>query len=306
MRLYGAGFMTAIKRKRNWFTERRLFYIFISPWLLGFILLTAGPMVYSMFLSFTSWDLATPIKWVRAQNYLNIFSKDPDFWQSIKITFLWTAFLPIGIIFALFLANQLNKKIHAMRLFRTVIYIPTIVPAVANCLLWLWIFNPEAGMLNMVLGWFGLPKTAWLLSTKTALVSLIIMSLWQVGGNVVIFLAALQGVPKDVMEAADIDGVSNFKKYFNIILPLIGPALFFQLVMGIIGALQVFTPAYLMTSGGPQKATFFYIYYLYNVAFVRYNMGYASALAWILFIIILALTLLVFKLIGRKIYYEDA
>ena len=298
--------MKIAKKKLSRMSERKLFYIFVSPWLIGLVLFTLGPMVFSMVLAFTSWNMIQPIEWVGISNFRTIFTDDRDFWLSLRATFIWASFLPVGIILALFLANFLNKKIRAIPVFRTIIYIPTIVPAVVNSFLWLWIFNPEFGMANMMLGWFGIPGLRWLLSPNTAMISLIIMSLWQVGGNTIIFLAALQNVPKDIIEASDIDGASSIVKYFRITLPMISPMIFFQFIMGIIGALQVFTPAFLMTGGGPgpTRPTFFYILYLYQVAFVRFDMGYASALAWILFGITLILTLLVFKFLGRKIYYE--
>lgn len=223
---------------------------------------------------------------------------------SLGVTFLWAAFLPIGMVFALFLSNLLNKDIRFIPMFRTIIYIPVIVPAVANCLLWLWLYNPEVGLFNMVLEKLGLPKSYWLMDKKTVMLSLVIMSLWQVGGNVVIFLAALQGVPKDLLEAADIDGAGGVTKYFRITLPMISPAIFFQLVMGVVGALQVFNQAALMTDGGPQRATYFYVYFIYQEAFVNYNMGYASALAWLLFLIVLVITVFLVRYVGRTVYYE--
>lgn len=291
--------------KINAISERKKFYIFISPWLIGFVLLTLGPMLYSLYMSFCEWngiDLAG--MWIGLKNYADILFRDKDFWPSLGVTFLWAAFLPIGMVFALFLSNLLNKDIRFIPMFRTIIYIPVIVPAVANCLLWLWLYNPEVGLFNMVLEKLGLPKSYWLMDKKTVMLSLVIMSLWQVGGNVVIFLAALQGVPKDLLEAADIDGAGGVTKYFRITLPMISPAIFFQLVMGVVGALQVFNQAALMTDGGPQRATYFYVYFIYQEAFVNYNMGYASALAWLLFLIVLVITVFLVRYVGRMVYYE--
>ncbi len=284
---------------------RKNFYIFISPWLVGFIFLTLGPMLFSLYMSFTKWDMITEIKWIGFQNYINIFS-DKDFWQALKVTFYWAAFLPVGIILSLTLASLLNMNIRGKTIFRTIMYIPVIVPAVANCLLWLWMFNYDYGFLNLILRKIGLSPSLWIMHPKTAIPSLILMSLWQTGGNVVIFLAALQGVDKTLMEAAEIDGANTIRRYFNIVIPMISPAIFFQLIMGIIGALQVFNQGYLMTGGGgPLKATLFYVLYIYQTAFEKYQMGYASALSWILFIIIGILTLLVFSTIGKKVYYES-
>lgn len=285
--------------------NRKKFYIFISPWLIGFVLLTLGPMVYSLYMSFCEWNgISGSGIFIGFGNYADILFHDNLFWPSLGVTFLWAAFLPIGIILALFLSNLLNKSIRFIPFFRTVIYIPVILPAVANCLLWLWLYNPEVGFFNMLLDKLGLPKSYWLMGKNTVMLSLVIMSLWQVGGNVVIFLAALQGVPKDLLEAADIDGAGSVTKYFRITLPMISPSIFFQLVMGIVGALQVFNQAALMTDGGPQHATYFIVYYIYQEAFVSYNMGYASALAWVLFVIALLITVFLVKYVGKTVYYE--
>lgn len=246
--------------------------------------------------------MITNIEMVGFDNFITIFQTS-DFYKSLAATFIWICFLPIGIILALFLANILNQNIKLKTLFRTIIYLPVIVPAVVYNLLWLWLFNPDYGMLNMILGSFGIEKVSWLLSDKTVMISLIIMSLWQVGGNVIIFLAALQGVPVDIQEAAEMDGANGWTKYFHITLPMISPILLFQLVMGIIGGLQVFTPAQLMTAGGPNGRTLFFVYYIYREAFVKYNMGYASALSWVLFAIILVLVLIVFKVSRKKVFY---
>jgi multiple sugar transport system permease protein len=289
-----------MKKRRK---EQRSFLFFISPWLLGLIFLTLGPMLFSLFMSFTDWDMMTTMKLVGFRNYFEILFKSDDFKSSMKATFIWISFLPVGMILSLVLARLLDMKIKGKILFRSIIYIPVIVPAVVNCLLWLWLFNPNYGMINMILTKVGIPKVDWLLSTKTAMLALIIMSLWQCGGNVLIFLAAMQGVSKDIYEAAEIDGAGSFRKYFSITLPLISPAIFFQLVMGVIGGLQVFTPAQLMTAGGPQKSTFLIVYYIYNKAFVEYDMGYASALSWILFFIILIIVLIIFKIFYKKVYY---
>lgn len=285
---------------------RKKFYAFISPWLVGFVLLTLGPMIYALYMSFCEWSgISGTGVWIGFGNYVEIFTVDPVFWQSLGVTFLWMIFLPIGMVLALFLAQLLNRPMRLIPLFRTIIYIPVILPAVANCLLWLWLFNPEVGFLNMILEVLGLEKSYWLMDPKTAMLSLVLMSLWQVGGNVVIFLAALQGVPKDLLEAAEIDGAGCIIRYFRITLPMISPVIFFQLVMGVVGALQVFNQAALMTDGGPQHATYFFVYYIYQEAFVSYNMGYASALAWVFFLIVLILTIFMIKFVGRSVYYES-
>lgn len=284
--------------------NRRTFYLFISPWLIGFIVLTMGPMLYSLYLSFLDWDFLTTPEFVFFQNYSEIFTDDPLFYKSMINTFIWAAFLPIGIILSILLAMLLNQKIKGVKIFRTIFYVPVIVPMVANSLLWLWLFNPEIGIINQALSFFGLPTSTWLLSETMVIPALVIMSLWQVGGGVVIFLAALQGVPKDLYEAASIDGASDFKKFINITIPIISPAIFFQLITGIIGALQVFTQGYIMTDGGPQNRTLFVMLYIYREAFENFNIGYASALSWVLFIVISLLSVLMFKTVGKKVYYN--
>jgi len=284
--------------------NRRTFYLFISPWLIGFFVLTMGPMLYSLYLSFLEWDFLTQSEFVFLDNYVEIFSGDPLFYKAMGNTFLWAAFLPLGIIISILLAILLNQKIKGVKIFRTIFYVPVIVPMVANSLLWLWLFNPEIGIINQILSFVGLPTSTWLLSETMVIPALVIMSLWQVGGGVVIFLAALQGVPKDLYEAASIDGASEIKKFWHITIPIISPAIFFQLITGVIGALQVFTQGYIMTNGGPQNRTLFVMLYIYREAFENFNIGYASALSWVLFIVISILSVFMFKTVGKKVYYN--
>ena len=285
--------------------DRKYFYIFIGPWLIGFVLLTAGPMLYSLFLSFVDWDMITKMKIVGFKNYIDIFTNDRIFYKSLINTFIWAAYLPIGLVLSLLVASLLNKKIKGVTAFRTIFYIPVIVPMVANSLLWLWLFNPEVGLLNALLRIFHLPTSDWLLSETMVIPSLVIMSLWQLGGGVVIFLAALQGVPAELYEAGEIDGASSFRKFISITLPMISPAIFFQLITGIIGAMQVFTQGYIMTGGGPHDRTLFYMLYIYRTAYENYEIGYASALSWILFVIILVLSIVMFATVGKKVYYVE-
>lgn len=276
---------------------------FIAPWLIGFVLLTFGPMIYSLYLSFLDWDFLTKPDFVFFNNYVEIFTGDALFYKSLANTVIWAAFLPLGLVISILLAMLLNQQLKGIKIFRTIFYIPVIVPMVANSLLWLWLFNPEIGILNAILKFLHLPTSNWLLSESMVIPALVIMSLWQVGGGVMIFLAALQNVPKELYEAADIDGANQTKKFFNITLPIISPAIFFQLITGVIGALQVFTQGYIMTGGGPQNRTLFIMLYIYREAFENFNIGYASALSWVLFIIISGLSILMFKTVGKKVYY---
>jgi len=281
-------------------------YLCIAPWLVGFLLLTLGPMAFSFIISLMKWDLINPAEFIGFDNYTAILTDDFRFRQSLKVTVLYAAFsVPLGLIGSLSLALLLNLKLKGMRIFRSVFYIPAILPGVAVTMLWLWILKPQGGVLNYILGAMHIEPKPWLSDPAWALPSFVIMSLWGVGGGMIIYLAGLQSVPTQLYEAAEIDGASSWKKFWTVTIPMISPTILFNLIMGIIGSFQVFTASFIMTpNGGPGYSTLFYVLYLYQKAFKYLQMGYASALAWILFIIVLALTLLVFKLSGRWVYYE--
>lgn len=279
-------------------------YLYASPWFIGFIIFTAGPIIASLILSFTDWDLVNLPRWIGFGNYRTLLD-DPLFWQGLKVTSIYSLFsIPLGIAGGLTIAVLLNQKIKGLSVFRSIYYLPAIVSGVAVSLLWSWIFNPDFGVLNYLLSLIGIKGPGWIYDEKWALPSLIIMSLWGVGGGMVIYLASLQGVPTELYEAAIIDGASSWRRFWSITIPMISPVLFFQLIMGIIGSFQIFTQAYIMTNGGPNNATLFYVLYLYRNAFQWFKMGYASALAWVLFLIILALTIIQFKLANYWVYYE--
>jgi multiple sugar transport system permease protein len=284
--------------------EAREGYLYALPWFIGFTVFTAGPIIASFLLSFTNWDLIRPAEWIGFGNY-NTLLEDPLFWQSLKVTSIYALFsVPLGILGGLAIAVLMNQKIKGLSVFRTIYYLPAVVSGVAVSLLWSWIFNPDFGVLNYLLSLIGLNGPGWIYDEKWALPSLIIMSLWGVGGGMVIYLAGLQGVPTELYEAAIIDGASSWRRFWSITIPMISPVIFFQLIMGIIGSFQIFTQAYIMTGGGPNNATLFYVLYLYRNAFQWFKMGYASALAWVLFIVILILTIIQFKLANRWVYYE--
>ncbi len=289
--------------------EKTTGLLFVLPWIIGFFAFTLIPMLISAYLSFTDWNVLTGlegIEFVGFENYIEIFTDDDDFWQSLKVTFTFALiFLPLSQIFALALASLLNQKVKGLKIFRTIFFLPTVMPAVAVSLLWMWIFNGQHGILNRFLEIFGIEGPDWLQDPDTALGALIIMGLWGVGSTMIIFLSALQGVPKSLYEAADIDGVTPFQKFRHITVPMISPTIFFNVVMGIIGAFQYFTQAHVMTQGGPLGSTLFYNLYLYNVAFTDYEMGYSSALAWIMFFIIVFFTALVFKSSDLWVHYEN-
>lgn len=279
-------------------------YLFISPWIVGFLCFTLGPLIASIFISLSKWDIFSDPQFIGFENYTTMFS-DPLFRKSLWNTFYYSIFsIPLGMAGGLSLALLLNQKVKGLPIFRTLFYLPSVTSGVAVALLWKWIFNPEFGIANAILNWFGLPSLQWLASPKWAMPALIIMSLWGVGGGMLIYLAGLQGIPKQLYEAAELDGAGTWSCFINITLPMLSPTLFFQLITGIIGSFQVFTQAFVMTNGGPVNATLFYVLYLYRNAFQWWKMGYASALAWFLFIVILILTLLQFRLSKRWVHYD--
>lgn len=284
--------------------EAKIFYLLISPWIIGLLAFKLGPMIESLYLSFTNDDLLSPPRWVGWLNY-SIMFHDPLFWQSLKVTFLYSIIaVPASLVISLAIAMLLNNAVSGMRWFRTIFYLPSVLPGIAVMILWVYIFNPNLGLLNAILADFGIQGPAWIFSVHWALPSLVIMSLWTAGGNMLIWLAGLKGVPDYLYEAASLDGAGTWAKFRHVTIPMITPTIFFNLIMGLIGALQTFSQGYVMTSGGPQNATLFFNLYLFNNAFGNFRMGYASALAWILFIIIMVFSLIVIRSSAAWVYYE--
>lgn len=281
-------------------------YLCIAPWLIGFVFLTLGAVIFSFVMSLTKWDMINPPKFVGAGNYGTILFDDFRFWQSLKITAIYAGCaVPMGMVCSLALAMLLNLKVKGMQGFRSIFYIPAILPGAAVAMVWSMVLRPQpSGIFNAILGNVGIDPIPWLTSPDWVLKSFIIMSLWGVGGGMIIYLAGLQSVPTQLYEAAEIDGAGSWQKFRNVTLPMISPTLFFNLIMGIIGSFQVFTSSFIMTQGGPANASLFYVLYLYQKAFKYLQMGYACALAWILFAVILALTLIVFKSSKAWVYYE--
>jgi multiple sugar transport system permease protein len=279
-------------------------FLFISPWLIGFVLFTAGPMIASFTLIFVDWDLLSDAKWGGLVN-LQRLTTDRLVGLSLYNTAYYTLFsVPLRLALALGIAILLNASVRGLACWRTVFYLPAVVPAVANVILWMWMFNPTMGLFNMVLIWLGLPRLNWVWDPNLSKPSLILMSTWTIGNVVVIFLAGLQSVPRSLYEAAQIDGGGGWAQFRHVTLPLISPVLLFNLVMGIIFSFQVFTNAFLITQGGPANTTLFTVLYLYQVAFEQFKVGYASAIAWVLFAVILIFTLVQWKLADRWVYYE--
>lgn len=284
--------------------EAILGYIFLLPWLVGFLAFLVGPMIASIYLSMTNYKMISAPVWIGLDNYERMLS-DPLVKHSLTVTIKYTAFaVPLGMAAAMAVAVLLNQKIRFSGIFRTVFYLPSVISGVAVALVFAWIFNYRFGILNYFLSLVGIDGPNWLGSPRYALWAFVVMSLWGIGGNVVIYLAGLQGVPVALHEAATIDGAGAWTRFWKITLPLITPVILFTMIMGVIGSFQTFTQAYIMTGGGPANATMFFLLYLYKNAFNWFEMGYASALAWLLFIIILFLTLVMWTTSARWVYYE--
>ncbi|MGB9682926.1 MAG: carbohydrate ABC transporter permease [bacterium] len=281
-------------------------YLCLLPWFLGFIVVTAGPIIASFILSLLKYDMAHPPVFIGFQNYKTMLFEDPLFWKSLKVTSYYTLLVvPLSVIGSLLIALLMNQNLRFMNLFRTIFYLPSVLSGVAVALLWSWVFNRDFGVLNYLLDRiFGIIGPNWLGTEEWVIPALAIMALWGVGGGMVIFLAGLQGIPTQLYEAAEIDGANSWQEFWKITIPLLTPTIFYQLIIGIIGTWQTFTQAYVMTQGGPNYASLFYVLYVYFNAFVWFKMGYACALAWVLFMIILICTILVFKSSSYWVYYE--
>ena len=280
-------------------------YLFVSPWIIGFVAFTLWPFLQSIYLSFTRYNIVSPAKWVGTANYRMLLTQDPLFWQSAWVTIKFAIVsVPLGIFFGIALALLLNINVKGIAAFRTIFYLPSIVPTVATSVLFIWILNPNLGLINRTLGLAGIKGPAWLSTAPWAFYSLIMMALWGVGGSMIIYLAGLKDIPVHLYEAATIDGANAFRKMRHITVPMMTPVIFFNLIMGIIGAFQYFTQAYVITpTGGPEDSTYFYSLYLYNRAWKYLDMGYASAMAWMLFLVIIVMTGIVFRSQRRWVHY---
>jgi multiple sugar transport system permease protein len=283
-------------------------YFFIAPWLIGFLILTAGPMLFSLYSSFTNYDVTSRMDFIGLKNYVRMFTQDDLFWVSLGNTLYYVAVsVPLTTIGAVLLAVLLNQGVPGMRLFRTIYYLPAVLSGVGVYLLWMQLLNPDSGLVNTVLSWFGITGPAWLFDPNWTKPALIFMKLWSVGGGMLLYLASLQGVSKSLYEAAEIDGANTFQRFRHITLPMITPVIFFDLVTSFIGGFQVFQEAYVMTqngTGGPANSLVFFNLHMFNKAFKSFDMGYAMAMSWILFIIVLILTVINLKLAPRWVHYE--
>jgi multiple sugar transport system permease protein len=283
--------------------ESIAFYLFILPWLLGFLIFTFGPMIASAFLSLTSFSVMSAPTWIGTANYVTMVHT-PLFWKSMGNTLFMVALdLPLGLIASLSAAVLLNQKLRGINVFRAIFYLPVLIPTIANILLWVWIFDKDSGILNVLLKLVGIPAQPWLTDELWSKPSLILMNLWGVGGAMLIYLAGLKGVPVELHEAARIDGANTWQGFWKITMPLLSPTILFQLVIGVIYEFQIFTQGYIL-GGGPNFSTTFYVLELFNNAFRYLKMGYASAMAWVLFAVTLVITLLVFRSTPYWVYYE--
>lgn len=288
--------------------DRLTFWCFISPWLIGFLLFGLGPILASIWLSFTNYSLFKSPEWVGLDNYRELL-RDPLILKSLGNTLFYVIFaVPLGTIGAMMLAILLNQKVKGIAIWRTIFYLPTIVSGVAMGVLWRWIFNPEVGLANTllrpVLGMFGVGDPQWLLDPAMAKPAYVVMSLWGMGGGMIIFLAALQGIPEHLYEAAELDGAGPVRQFFVITIPMLSPVILFSLTMGTIGSFQIFAQAYVMSGRGVDNSTLFYVLYLFDQAFRYFRMGYGAAMAWLLFLIILGVTIIQFRFAKRWVYYE--
>jgi len=279
-------------------------WLFAMPFILGVLLFWVGPMLYSLFLVTQEWDMIVPPQFVGLGNFRRLL-EDPlvgqALWNTVYYTFIG---VPLQLIVAFALAVTLNQKLRGESIYRTIFYLPAITPAVASAVVWTQMFNTDFGVINSFLRTFGVEPIKWLWDPKIAKPAFILMSLWAVGPQTVIFLTGLQSVPQVLMEAAHIDGAGSWSRFWNVTVPMVSPVILFNLVMGIIGSFQVFTSAFVMTAGGPQNATLFMVLYLYQNGFRFFRMGYAATLAWVLFAIIMAFTMIQLRIAGRWVYYE--
>jgi multiple sugar transport system permease protein len=284
---------------------------FISPWLIGLLIFTLYPILASLYYSFCDYRVLSPPHWVGFRNYVELFTDHDYFLKSLWNTAFMFLELPLALACGLAIALLLNLKLRGMAFFRTLYYMPSVVPTVAASILWLWLLNPDYGLVNKSLAFLHLPSTlTWLSDRFWAKPAFILMDLWSVGGGMIIYLAALQGVPQHLYEAADLDGANAWDKLRHVTLPSISPVIFFTLILGLIGTFQYFTQAFVMTggasgtAGGPANETLFYALYLYQNAFQYFRMGYACAMAWVLFILTMIASLIIFRSSARWVYYE--
>ena len=297
-----------INFKLNKFNKQQAIFgiIFMMPWFIGFLIFGLYPMIMSVYYSLCRYDVLRIPQFIGLGNYQKLIFEDPYFWTSISNTLIYTVLrVPLCIIGSLLLAVLVNNAVRGVKFFRTIYFIPSIVTGVVLSVVWMWMFNPQFGLINSFLAYMGIPGPLWLLDPNWSKPSMVLMSVWSIGGGrMLVFLAALQGIPKHLYEAVDIDGGGWWAKFRNVTIPMLSPVIFLWSVLEIIFSLQVFVEAYIMTQGGPLNSTMFYNLYLYNKAFNDFEMGYASALAWLLLIISLIITVIQFRISKRWVHYD--
>jgi multiple sugar transport system permease protein len=276
------------------------------PWILGFLLLTLGPLAFGLYSSFTKWDIISSPRWVGLENYIRMFGGgDRLFFRALRVTLLYTLMsAPIHIVLDVIIASLLNMKLKGTNVFRAIFYLPYILPVVATIVLWSWVFNPDFGLVNYALSLVGIEGPKWFADQDWALFTIVLMNLQYLGFGMMVVLAGLQRVPQELYEAAEIDGAGWLQKFRHITLPLISPVIFLLTILHINGSFQTFTEAFLLTNGGPNYRTYFYGLHIYNEAWVSFRMGYASALAWILFLLVMLITFINFKFSKNWVYTE--
>jgi multiple sugar transport system permease protein len=304
---HSVRFKTGVNYMRNFFRKNGIGYLFLSPWIIGILAFTFIPVILSLYFSFTDYEMFNSPKWIGLENYKNIFMNDEQFLESLSVTFRYVFLaVPFELAFALLVALMLYKGLSGLRIYRAIYYVPSLFGgSVAIALLWRQVFGAK-GLFNHFLGYFGIDGVSWIATPEYALYTLIILKIWQFGSPMIIFLAGLQQIPNELYEAASIDGAGKTSQFLRVTIPMLTPIIFFNLVMQIIHAFQAFTPAYVISggSGGPLNSTLFYTLYLYQKGFVNFQMGYASALAWILLVIIALFTSLTFLSAKKWVHYE--
>lgn len=291
--------------KKNNFLKSATPFLFIAPWIIGFVVFTAGPLLLSLVMSFFDWPITSAPVFRGIGNYIEMFTKDAQFWKSLVITLKYAAvFVPLNMVIALFLAMLITQPVRGVKIFRTIFYIPAVISSVAIAIIWGWILNGDYGVLNYLLSLIGIEGPNWLVDPAWALLAVILASAFGVGTMMLIFYTDIKNIPIDVYEAASLDGANPARQFFSITLPIITPTILFNLITSLINSFQQLTLVMLLTNGGPLKSTYFYGMYTYNNAFKHHKLGYASANAWVMFVIILILTALVFRSSSAWVFYE--
>lgn len=304
------------RRKLSWRTMSRTQrreaiagLLFISPWIIGFVVFYAGPAIVSLYMSFTRWNIVGDPVWIGLDNYIDIFTGDKNFWNSVTVTLRYALlYIPLMTVLSILTALALNSKVKGVGIFRTLFYLPSIAPAIAASLVFMWILQPKYGLLNILLSYVGIEGPNWFKNPQYALWGIVMIAMWRLGASAIIYLAGLQNIPEQLYDAADVDGANRWHKFWNVTLPMLTPILFFQIIVELIGVFQTFTPAYVVSQSqgyaGPMKELYFYMLYVYNKGWLNLQMGYASALSWILTIFILVITVLVFRSSPYWVHYE--